>query len=101
MKIKEENMKSFKEFVEEFAQAGPDPEQYNKVLTERSQEFVDEIRKCTGNIAQGDIPFAIIALTAAKAALEKISDDETKRITRYLMGRTKMLCIHNEYIKTK
>lgn len=25
----------------------------------------------TGNIAQGDIPFAIIALTATKAALEK------------------------------
>ena len=94
-------MKSYEEFVKEFAQAGPDPERYNKVLTERSQEFADEIRKCTGNIAQGDIPFAIIALTAAKAALEKISDDETKRITRYLMGRTKMLCIHNEYIKTK
>lgn len=65
------------------------------------EEFADEIRKCTGNIAQGDIPFAIIALTATKAALEKISDDETKRITRYLMGRTKMLCIHNEYTKTK
>ena len=85
--------------IKEFTQAGPDPERYNKVLTERSQEFVDEIRKCTGNIAQGDIPFAIIALTAAKAALEKISDDETKRITRYLAGRTKMLCIHNKYIK--
>ena len=94
-------MKSFEEFAKEFAQAGPDPERYNKALTERSQEFADEIRKCTGNIAQGDIPFAIIALTATKAALEKISDDETKRITRYLMGRTKMLCIHNEYIKTK
>lgn len=66
-------MKSFEEFVKEFTQAGPDPERYNKVLTERSQEFVDEIRKCTGNIAQGDIPFAIIALTAAKAALEKIT----------------------------
>ena len=94
-------MKSYEEFAKEFVQAGSDPERYNKVLTERSQEFADEIRKCTGNIAQGDIPFAIIALTAAKAALEKISDDETKRITRYLMGRTKMLCIHNEYIKTK
>lgn len=47
----------------------------------------------------GDIPFAIIALTAAKAALEEISDDETKRVTRYLAGRTKMLCIHNKYIK--
>lgn len=94
-------MKSYEEFAKEFAQAGPDPERYNKVLTERSQEFVDEIRKCTGNIAQGDIPFAIIALTATKAALEKMSDDETKRVTRYLMGRTKMLCIHNEYIKTK
>ena len=94
-------MKSYEEFVEEFTQAGSDPERYNKVLTERSQEFADEIRKCTGNIAQGDIPFVIIALTAAKAALEKISDDETKRITRYLMERTKMLCIHNEYIKTK
>lgn len=94
-------MKSFEEFVKEFEKAGPDPERYNKVLTERSQEFMDEIRKCTGNIAQGDIPFAIIALTATKAALEKISDDKTKRITRYLMGRTKMLCIHNEYTKTK
>ena len=94
-------MKSYGEFAKEFAQAGPDPERYNKVLTERSQEFADEIRKCTGNIAQGDIPFAIIALTATKAALEKISDDETKRITRYLMGRTKMLCIHGEYTKTK
>ena len=94
-------MKSYEEFAKEFVQAGSDPERYNKILTERSQEFVDEIRKCTGNIAQGDIPFAIIALTAAKAALEKISDDETKRITRYLMGRTKMLCIHNEYTKTK
>lgn len=94
-------MKSFEEFVKEFTQAGPDPERYNKVLTERSQEFVDEIRKCTGNIAQGDIPFAIIALTAAKAALEEISDDETKRVTRYLMGKTKMLCIHGEYTKTK
>lgn len=92
-------MKSFEEFVEEFAQAGSDPERYNKVLTERSQEFVDEIRKCTGNIAQGDIPFAIIALTATKAALEKISDDETKWATRYLAERTKMLCIHDKYIK--
>lgn len=92
-------MKSFEEFVKEFTQAGPDPEQRNKILTERSQEFMDEIHKCTGNIAQGDIPFAIIALTATKAALEKISDDETKRITRYLMGRTKILCIHNKYIK--
>lgn len=45
-------MKSFEEFIKEFTQAGPDPERYNKVLTERSQEFVDEIRKCTGNIAQ-------------------------------------------------
>lgn len=94
-------MKSYEEFVKEFMQAGSDLKQRNKILTERSQEFMDEIHKCTGNIAQGDIPFAIIALTAAKAALEKISDDETKRVTRYLMGRTKMLCIHNEYIKTK
>lgn len=93
-------MKSFEEFVKEFAQAAT-PEQHEEILTERIQAFVDEIHKCTGNIAQGDIPFAIIALTAAKAALEKISDDEAKRITRYLMGRTKMLCIHNEYIKTK
>ena len=94
-------MKSYEEFVKEFMQAGSDLKQRNKILTERSQEFMDEIHECTGNIAQGDIPFAIIALTAAKAALEEISDDETKQATRYLMEKTKMLCIYGEYTKTK
>lgn len=94
-------MKSYEEFVKEFMQAGSDLKQRNKILTERSQEFMDEIHKCTGNIAQGDIPFAIIALTAAKAALEEMSDDETKQATRCLMEKTKMLCIHGKYTKTK
>lgn len=100
MKIKEENMKSFEEFAEEFNKAGSDPERYNKVLTERAQQYINKISGCIGDVAEGDLPFLLVALTAFKATYEKQSDDRTKQVTRYLMENMKVLCIHRKYTKT-
>lgn len=94
-------MKSYEEFVKELVQAETDTERCNELLTGRSQAYMDEFHKCTGSIAQGDIPFAIVALTAAKAALEEISDDKTKQVTRYLTERTRMMCFCNKHTKTE
>lgn len=93
-------MKSFEEFVKEFAREGLTLEQYNKLLVERIQQYMDKIAECIGDVAEGDLPFLLVALAAFKATYEKQSDDQTKQVTRYIMENTKMLCIHRKYTKT-
>ena len=93
-------MKSFEEFVKEFTQEELTPEQHNKLLVERIQQYMDKIAECIGDVTEGDLPFLLVALTAFKAAYEKHSDDQTKQVTRYIMENTKMLCIHRKYTKT-
>lgn len=93
-------MKSFEEFVEEFAREGLTLEQYNKLLAERIQQYMDKIAECIGDVAEGDLPFLLVALTAFKAAYEKHGDDQTKQVTRYLMENMGVLCIQRKYTKT-
>lgn len=93
-------MKSFEEFIKEFTQEKLAPEQYNKLLLERTQQYIDKISECIGDVAEGDLPFLLVALTAFKATYEKQSDDQAKQVTRYIMENTKMLCIQRKYTKT-
>lgn len=93
-------MKSFEEFVKEFTQEELTPEQYNKLLLERTQQYINKISGCIGDIAEGDLPFLLVALTAFKAAYEKHGDDQTKQVTRYLMENMGVLCIQRKYTKT-
>ncbi len=93
-------MKSFEEFVEEFTQKELAPKQYNQLLLERTQQYINKISGCIGDVAEGDLPFLLVALTAFKATYEKQSDDRTKQVTRYLMENMKVLCIHRKYTKT-
>lgn len=93
-------MKSFEEFVEEFTREGLTLEQYNKLLVERIQQYMDKTAECIGDVAEGDLSFLLVALTAFKATYEKQSDDQTKQVTRYIMENTKMLCFHRKYTKT-
>ena len=85
-------MKSFEEFVEEFTQKELAPKQYNQLLLERTQQYINKISGCIGDVAEGDLPFLLVALTAFKATYEKQSDDRTKQVTRYLMENMKVLC---------
>lgn len=93
-------MKSFEEFVKEFTQEELTPEQHNKLLVERIQQYMDKIAECIGDVAEGDLPFLLVAPTAFKAAYEKHGDDQTKQVTRYLMKNMGVLCIQRKYTKT-
>ena len=93
-------MKSFEEFVKEFTQEELAPEQHNKLLVERTQQYIDKISGCIGDVAEGDLPFLLVDLTAFKATYEKQSDDQTKQVTRYITENTKILCIHRKYTET-
>lgn len=93
-------MKSFEEFVKEFTQEELTPEQHNKLLVERIQQYIDKISGCIGDVAEGDLPFLLAALTAFKAAYEKHGDDQTKQVTRYLVENMGALYIQRKYTKT-
>lgn len=54
-------MKSFEEFVKEFTQEELAPEQHNKLLVERTQQYIDKISGCIGDVAEGDLPFLLVA----------------------------------------
>jgi hypothetical protein len=84
---------SHEEFIRHFTETAADPEKWDRHLQERVQTYID---KFMDSIEEGDIPYAIVALTAVKAALEQQSTKEDEIVTRMLMDSSKILVIRTE-----
>lgn len=84
---------SHEEFIRRFTKTAADPKKWDKHLQDRVQAYIDRFMD---SIEEGDIPYAIVALTAVKAALKQQSTKEDEIVTRMLMDSSKILVIRTE-----